>query len=80
MVSEWGSEWFLRYLGLSELVEPGHASESAPDSGILNLNYLAKLYINIYHIRKNSEQSLQWLVRNSPDKILAVLGMPVGQP
>ena len=43
-------------------------------------NSLAKLYINIYHIKKNSGQSLQWLGRNSLDKILAVLDTHVGQP
>ena len=37
-------------------------------------NFVAKLYINIYDMKKISEPSLQWLVRNSPDKILAVLG------
>ena len=42
-------------------------------------NFLAKLYINIYHSQKNLEQSLEWLVRNSPDKIWLVLGTPVGQ-
>ena len=38
-------------------------------------NFFEKLYINIYNIKK-LEQSLQWLVRNSPDKILAILGSP----
>ena len=41
---------------------------------------LAKLFISIYHINKISEQSLQWLVHNSPDNILVVLGTPLGQP
>ena len=35
-------------------------------------NFLTRLYINIYQIKKKSEQSLQWLVRNNPDKIWAV--------
>ena len=42
-------------------------------------NFLAKLYVNLYHIKK-IQQSLQWLARNSPDKISVVLGTPVGQP
>ena len=39
-------------------------------------NFLSKLIIS----KEKSEQSIQWLVRNSLDKIWAVLGTPVGQP
>ena len=37
-------------------------------------------YISIFIKSKKSEQSLQWLVRYSPEKISMVLGTRVGQP
>ena len=46
-------------------------------------NFLANLYVNIYHIQKICGRSLEWLVlkvSNSPDKFWVVLGMPVVQP
>ena len=50
-------------------------------------NFLAKLYINIYHIQKISEQSHERLVQASvmrlevsPGKIWVVLGTPMSQP
>ena len=53
----WGSKWFRRYLGLKELVGPGHAPWSAYESRISNSYFLAKLYINIYHIKKQHQKS-----------------------
>ena len=41
-------------------------------------NFLAKVSIII--IAKKTDKSHEWLVRNSLDKILAVLGTPMGQP
>ena len=35
------------------------------ESGILNF----KLFANIYHILRKSEQSIEWLARSSSDKI-----------
>ena len=37
-------------------------------------NFLAILYIYIYHIKQISKQSLQWLVRCSPDKNFSGFG------
>ena len=62
----------MRYLGLKELVEPVYASGSALASGILNLKLFLQKCISIYIISKHSEQSLQWLEKNSLDKMLAV--------
>ena len=53
-------------------------SGSAPESGISK--FLAKLYINFYHMEIKSEQFLQWLVRRSIEKSFAILGTSLGRP
>ena len=46
MVQGWGSEWFLRYLELKEMLGPWHASGSAPESGISNFKFSCKTILN----------------------------------
>ena len=77
----WGSEKFL-VLGLEELVGPGHAYGSVLESVVSNFKLSCKTtYIHQYlSYKKISEQSLEWFVRNSLDKICTVLGKPAGQP
>ena len=41
---------------LKELDWPGQASKSALEPGFQISNFLAKLYINIYHINKHVDQ------------------------
>ena len=68
------SQWFLRYKDLKNVLGLGMSPGQPLSLGVQISNYLAKLFLSI------SEQSLEWLVRNSPDKSLVVLGTPVGQP
>ena len=64
--------WTLRMVG------PVHASGSALEPGILYFKLTCKTIYQYSSYQKNSEQSLQKLVRTS--KILSVLGTPGGQP